>query len=171
MLAGGHPNSLGRTVEVVNDVLADPDRIDELFDCYGSDDEVVRLRTSSALKRIFKEKRSWFQNHADRIFGDMATFDQPSAKWTTAQIFHEFGKDMTVEQRKRATEIMVMNLHEENDWIALNMTMKTLQHWLKYDAGLRPRIERRIVELADDPRKSVANGARKVLKVLDIKPI
>ena len=31
MLTGGHPNSLGRTIEVVDQVLATPDRIDELY--------------------------------------------------------------------------------------------------------------------------------------------
>ncbi len=52
MLTGGHPNSLGRTKEVVEMVLADPDRFDELFGCYASEDEVVRLRTSNAVKRV-----------------------------------------------------------------------------------------------------------------------
>lgn len=31
MLSGGHPNSLGRTVEVVDMVLADRERLGELF--------------------------------------------------------------------------------------------------------------------------------------------
>lgn len=46
MLTGGHPNSLGRTVEVVDAVLADRARLARLYACYFSDDEVVRLRTS-----------------------------------------------------------------------------------------------------------------------------
>ena len=57
MLTGGHPNSLGRTVEVVEMVLANPDRFDELFNCYKSDNAVVRLRTSNAMKRIEAERR------------------------------------------------------------------------------------------------------------------
>lgn len=52
MLAGGKPNSLGPTVQVVDLVLADRARLGELFDAYGSDDELVRLRVSSALKRV-----------------------------------------------------------------------------------------------------------------------
>lgn len=58
MLSGGHPNSLGRTVEVVAKVLERPERFEELFRCYQSDDAVVRLRTSSAMKRVEAE------NHA-----------------------------------------------------------------------------------------------------------
>ena len=52
MLAGGHPNSLDRTIEVVNLVLASPHQLEALCCCCFSNDEIVRLRTSNALKRI-----------------------------------------------------------------------------------------------------------------------
>ena len=52
MLTGGHHNSLGRTVEVAEQVLAQPNCLEALFSCYNSDDDVVRLRTSSAIKRV-----------------------------------------------------------------------------------------------------------------------
>ena len=50
MLSGGHPNSLGRTLELVDIILADASELPRLLDCYRSSDAVVRLRTSSALK-------------------------------------------------------------------------------------------------------------------------
>ena len=52
MLSGGHPNSLGNTVEVVEIVLSDRFLLENLYNCYLSQDEVVRLRTSNAMKRI-----------------------------------------------------------------------------------------------------------------------
>ena len=57
MLTGGHPNSLGKTEEVVEIVLANPDRFEELYNCYQSEDEVVRLRTFSAVKRVELKNR------------------------------------------------------------------------------------------------------------------
>ena len=41
MLTGGHPNSLGRTVGVVEIVLANPARLGEPYACYQSNDKVV----------------------------------------------------------------------------------------------------------------------------------
>jgi hypothetical protein len=58
MLTGGHPNSLGRTLEVVDIVLADQGKLEELYSCY-LEDETVRLRTSNAIKRISREKPDW----------------------------------------------------------------------------------------------------------------
>ena len=38
-LIGGHPNSLGNTLEVVDVVLGNTDKMEDLFLCYQSDDE------------------------------------------------------------------------------------------------------------------------------------
>ncbi|MEM8540860.1 MAG: hypothetical protein AAGF25_07880, partial [Pseudomonadota bacterium] len=64
MLTGGHPNSLGRTLEVVELVLASPDRMEELYQCYFSEGEIVRLRTSNAIRRVFKAHPEWFAEYA-----------------------------------------------------------------------------------------------------------
>ncbi len=52
MLQGGHPNSLGRTEEVVGVVLADRARLEELFATIADPDEVVRLRVGDALEKV-----------------------------------------------------------------------------------------------------------------------
>ena len=69
ILKGGHPNSLGNTLEVVEMVLKNPGRLEELYLCYFSDDEVVRMRVSNAIKRITKEKRQLVIPYLDRFLG------------------------------------------------------------------------------------------------------
>lgn len=56
-LSGGHPNALGQTVDVVDDILTDTSLFDNLFKCYFSKDPLVRLRTSNAMKRICKVRK------------------------------------------------------------------------------------------------------------------
>jgi len=58
---GGHPNSLGNTPEVVDAVLGNTDKMEDLFLCYQSDDETIRLRTSNAFKRIFRANPDLFK--------------------------------------------------------------------------------------------------------------
>ena len=79
-LKGGHPNSLGNTLEVVDTVLGNTDKVEDLFLCYQSDDETVRLRTSNAFKRIFRAKPDLFKKWKKRFIKEVAEIDLPSAK-------------------------------------------------------------------------------------------
>ena len=167
MLTGGHPNSLGRTEEVVDLVLADPRRIEDLLDCYGSEDEVVRLRVSSALKRVSRRDPDLFAPWLDRYLDEVADLDQPSARWTLSQVSREIEDRMSAEQRVRAELLMKRNLDESDDWIVLSQTAETLGRWAAADEELRTWLRPHLEDLVCDPRKSVAGKAQRVLASLE----
>lgn len=162
MLTGGHPNSLGRTIEVVDTILADPSRLDDLYACYSSPDEVVRLRTSNALKRISREHPQWLVAYIDRFLDEIAGLDQASAQWTLAELFATLRPDMSAAQKTRATAHLQHNLVHHTDWIVLNNTMQTLAEWSVDEPELRRWLLPQLERLQGDGRKSVANRARKL---------
>lgn len=166
MLTGGHPNSLGRTIEVVDLVLSDPARFPDLFGCYLSEDAVVRLRTSNAMKRVAADRPDMLVPYLDRFITEIGALDKASAQWTLAQLFDRLVSDMTEAQLHAATDLMKRNLETYDDWIVLNATVETLATWAENDKNLanwlRPHLER----LASDPRRSVATRARKKLAAL-----
>lgn len=166
MLAGGHPNSLGRTVEVVELVLANTGRFDELFGCYRSKDAVVRLRTSNAMKRIAAVRRDLLVPYIDRFIEEIGALDQASAQWTLAQLFGNLARDMDKRQRLAALGLMKRNLERHDDWIVLNTTMETLADWAREDAVLASWLRPHLVRLIQDSRKSVASRATKKLDSL-----
>lgn len=96
-LTGGHPNSLGNTIEVVESVLADPAKFQELFDCYFSYDEVVRLRVSNAMKRICRERKELLLPYLNRFLDEISLIDQASTQWSLAQLYKMLEADMTEE--------------------------------------------------------------------------
>ena len=163
MLSGGHPNSLGRTIDVVQAVFADPSRLDELFGCYRSDDPVVRLRTSNALKRVEAERHDWIVPFLDRLIDEVGALDQPSAQWTLAQLFLRLKSEMSPAQYRGATKILKRNLEQHDDWIVLNATMETLFQWSQTDDELGLWLKPHLDRIAKDPRKSVAGRAKKLL--------
>ncbi|MEL6355630.1 MAG: hypothetical protein AAFQ37_01735, partial [Bacteroidota bacterium] len=165
-LKGGHPNSLGNTIEVVEEVLADHTLFRELFNCYFSDDEVVRLRTSNAMKRVCKEEQHLLRPYIDRFLTEIATIDQASTQWTLSQLFGILEKDMSTKQRTKAKEIMKNNLANHQDWIVLNATMDTLGKWSKNDDTLKGWLKPHAERLMQDSRKSVAKRAGKLLQLL-----
>ena len=166
MLTGGHHNSLGRTIEVVDLVLADQAKFEELFHCYFSDDEIVRLRTSNGVRRVTKEQPDWLVPYMDRLLTEIAAIDQASTQWTLAILFQMMKSRMTAEQISKAQAIMQRNLAHHHDWIVLNNTMQVLSEWAEKDAGLRAWLMPHLERLTGDGRKSVAKRAAKYLAQL-----
>ena len=165
MLTGGHPNSLGRVEEVVSVILEDdPTRIQELYETYKSEDDVVRLRVSSCFKRITRGKPDMMLPYIDKFLTEIKDLDQASAQWSIAEIMGWMEPRLTPDQLKAAKDHLKYNLVNHDDWIVLNHTMQILSDWSMDDPELfqwiRPQLER----LTADPRKSVANRAGKLLK-------
>lgn len=166
MLTGGHPNSLGRTIEVVDTVLASPSRFPELFNCYQSADEVVRLRVSNALRRVQKERPDLLVPFIDRLIDEIGSLDQPSAQWTLPKLFAGAAADMTAEQHSRATALVKRNLSEHHDWIVLNNSIEYLSHIARRDDALREWLLPHLTRLTKDSRKSVARRASSAMNQL-----
>ena len=166
MLSGGHPNSLGRTVEVVEQVLKNPAKFEELYHCYFSTDEVVRLRVSNAMKRVAREHPDWLVPYIDRFLGEIAAINQVSTQWTLATLFLWLDDDMTPSQKERATTHLKKNLETNEDWIVQNTTIETLSQWAKDDEALRTWLVPHLEAFAKSSRKSVAGRATKMLKML-----
>lgn len=161
MLTGGHPNSLGRTLDVVDLILADKTKLEALYQCYFSEDEVVRLRTSNAFKRVAKEHLDWFIPYIDRFLGEISQINQPSTQWTLATLCLWTQKEMSSEQLALAKDVLKSNLENYTDWIVLNNTMETLTIWATSDEALKLWLLPRLEELKKDGRKSVAKRANK----------
>ena len=162
-LKGGHHNSLGNTVEVANEVLANQDLFNELFNCYFSEDEIVRLRVSSAMKRICKERPEFLIPYIDRFLQEISLIDQPSTKWTIAILFDMLDSNFSPQQLDQAKSIVKHNLETESDWIVLNYSMEILAKWAKSDSALLYWLIPNLERLSKDERKSVAKRADKLL--------
>ncbi len=162
-LKGGHPNSLGNTVEVVDSVVSSESSLEDLFACYKSNDEVVRLRVSNAMKRIAKARKTLLLPYLDRFIDEIGELDQASAQWTLAQLFLVYTEDLSGDQHEAALKIMKRNLENHSDWIVLNQTMKTLTEWSKWDENLKEWLIPRLKTLSTDDRKSVAKTSSKCL--------
>jgi hypothetical protein len=166
-LTGGHHNSLGNTVLVVDEVLKDTSKLEELYRCYFSEDELVRLRTSSAWKRIAKHDINLFIPYIDRFLDEISKINQASTQWTIA-ILLEYSTDyLTDEQKQKAKEVMKSNLKNSNDWIVLKNTMTTLSAWAKEDEELKQWMLPELERLKKYPKKVVPQSAEKIFKLLE----
>ncbi len=163
ILRGGHPNSLGRTEEVVAIVVADRQRLEELFVSLAESDELVRMRAGDALEKVCREQPGWFRPHVDRLIAEVGSIEQPSIQWHVAQMLQHLRGDLSDEQARRAKELLQRNLTRSTDWIVLNVTMDVLAEWATDDPELAEWLIPVLERLRADPRKSVAKRAAKRL--------
>src|SRR5690242_6990581 len=116
LLVGGKANSLGRVNDVIEIVLADQSRLDELYGCLSEDDAWVRMRAADALEKICRVHPEWLVPYIDKLQADFATNTQASIQWHMAQIFAEV--DLTDTQKEFAIHwLRDLLATEQTDWI------------------------------------------------------
>jgi HEAT repeat protein len=163
VLTGGHHNSLGNTVAVAKEVNGNRELLPDLIATYASEDEVVRLRVSSALKRVAWEHPDWVHAEIGTIMNWVERLQQPSAQWSMGQMLLALGPLLSGTERERSIALMKTHLEESNDWIVLNHTMETLAQWAQDDEHLEAWLLPHLARFAEDSRKSVATRARRLL--------
>jgi len=164
MLAGGDPRSLGRTAEVVDVVLAHPDRLDELFGCLDGPDPVVRMRAADGLEKACRVRPERFTRFVPRLLGEVAAIVQPSVRWHVAQMLGEV--PLRPAEAEAARGILRDQLADSTDWIVLTSAMSSLATLAGGDPALRADAVRRVGSFAADPRPAVAKRAARVLAAL-----
>jgi hypothetical protein len=165
LLTGGHPNSLGNTIQVVDDILTDEKKLKELVECWKSEDELVRLRVQNGVKRVAKEKPEWVAKFIPDLLSWITKIDQASTKWCLSTLYMWLDKYMTKEQQIVAIKVMRSNLHYD-DWIVQNTTSESLAHYAKNDDNLRKWLMPELEILTKSRHKSVARRAQKLINNL-----
>jgi hypothetical protein len=151
---------------VVEEVFADPALLEELYRCYQSDDELVRLRTSNGMKRVWRAHPDWMLPYVDRMLTEASQIHQDSTRWTIAQMIEELGAHFTTQQHQTAVEVLKRNLDETSDWIVVINTLRSLKVYVQADADLKVWLKPYVERFAADPRKTVAREGRAMLKAL-----
>ena len=165
LLSGGHPNSLGKTEIVTSKILNDKLLLSDLLACYASDDPVVRLRTSSCLKRVCQQQPEWVYEHIQKLFDEISQIDQASTKWTLAIVFGYLREMFNKDELAVAVKIMKKNLFYP-DWIVQNTSMQVLFEFIDSDPTIRQWLGQNLDSLTQSKWKSVSGRASKLLKAL-----
>lgn len=125
LAAEGHANSLGRVDEVIEFVLHDKSRLDELYGCLFNEDAWVRMRAADALEKICRHHPGWLLPYIDRLQDELAASTQPSIQWHLAQIYSQV--DLTPNQKRVAIHWLKQLLStKEIDWIVAANAMDAL---------------------------------------------
>lgn len=122
---GGESNSLGRANEVIEIVLNDSSRLDELYDCLFNEDAWVRMRAVDSVEKVCRVHPEWIAPYVDRFQDKLSSSNQPSIQWHLAEMYGEI--ELTSEQKTFAISWLKKLLSStEVDWIVAANSIKTL---------------------------------------------
>lgn len=159
-LKGGDQRSIGRSEEIVQDVLDNPNLFGELIHAILIDDPVVRMRAADAVEKITTTNQGYLQPYKDLILDRIAEIEQQEVRWHIAQILPRL--EMNKEETERAIEILKGFLRDDSR-IVRTFTMDSLAHFAEKDPSLETWVISLIEEMVEDGSPAMKSRGKKLL--------
>lgn len=123
-------NSLGRVNDVIELVLEDRSRLEELYKSIAHQDAWVRMRAIDAFEKICRKHPEWIKPYIDRIQEEFSASTQPSIQWHIAQIYSQV--DLNELQKAKAVDWTRSLINTADvDWIVAANCLETLAEFVR----------------------------------------
>ena len=162
-LRGSDRRSIGRSEEVVDDVLGNPKLFDALIDAMASEDLVVRLRAADAAEKITRAMPELLAAHKQRLL-EIAKVPQQEVRWHVAQMLPRL--ELNAAERAGAVELLLGYLDGDSS-IERTFAMQALADLALRDIAVRPRVIQILARLTETGTPAMRSRGRKLLEQLD----
>ena len=163
-LSGGDRRSIGRSDEVVAEVLGDPGLFDELFSGMLSGDPLVRMRAADATEKVTAQYPAYLEPNREALLREVALVDQQEVRWHVAQMVPRVA--WSDEERAAWVEVLLRYL-EDSSKIVKTFAMQALADLAEADPTLRPRVVPLIEDLTREGSPAIRSRGRRLLDMLD----
>jgi hypothetical protein len=163
-LQGTDRRSIGRSEEVVRDVVADPQQFRPVFDAMLVSDPVVRMRAADAVEKITRQRPDLLQGLEDRVLTKVAAIGQQEVRWHVAQLLPRLA--LTPPHRARAITILRGFLDDDSE-IVRTCAMQALADLAEHDEQMRAWVRPLLAELTRTGTPAMRSRGRKLLARLE----
>lgn len=112
-LSGGDRRSIGKSNEVVADILREPGLFDALFTGMVADDPIVRMRAADAIEKITALSPELLQPHKKTLLQRIAAIEQQEVRWHAEQMLPRL--ELTPSEMSKAVEILRSYLADKSN--------------------------------------------------------
>lgn len=170
ILSAGDSSSLGPTLKVVAAVAAEPGRIGELIEAFGTSDEEIVLQAASALTKVAQADAELVLGHLDLFLDVTEGTEVPPAQWTKAHLAVELGAGLSAGHRERLSAALSAQVEHSAHWLVISASLAVLGQWATHDGALRQWLTPQAARHTTDSRKTVSAAAAAVLEILGQPP-
>lgn len=166
-LTGTDRRSIGKSNEVVAEVLANPSLFGILFNGMLDSDSVLRMRCADAIEKITVTHPQYLRPYKRKLIQYVAKIEQQEVRWHVAQLFSRLA--LTPKERSRVVGILAGYLKEQSS-IVKAFSMQALANIAEQDAGLRVPIIKLLKELTLAGSPAMKARGKKLLTKLKTPP-
>lgn len=163
-LTGSDRRSIGRSDEVVAEVLADPSRFPLVFEGLLHDDPLIRMRAADAVEKITARHPDYLQPYKNQLIKQVARINQQEVRWHVAQMLPRL--QWSEAERTQVVEILLAYLNDASN-IVKTFAMQALADLAEQDTSLRPQVIPLLEELTQSGSPAMQSRGRKLLRRLD----
>jgi hypothetical protein len=160
-LAGGDRRSIGRSDEVVNQVLKDSSQFADVFNAMLSDDDVVRARAADAVEKITRARPDLLLPYKKQLLQQIALLEQQEVRWHVAQMLCRV--PWNPKERARAVEVLLGYLRDKSR-IVVTFALQALSDLAKNDKNLRAMVTGLLEEAVRNGSPAVRSRAKRLLR-------
>ena len=165
-LKGGDLRSIGRSDDVVGDILENPDLFPEVFEGMLSEDPVVRMRSADAVEKASSRHPEYLQPLKRRLIEDVSKIRQKEVRWHVAQMFAYLEVDAS--EKEEIARILFSYVDESESRIVKVNSLQTLADL----AGDNERLKERVLEvirreMVDSSPSLVSRGRKLIAELTD----
>lgn len=158
-LRGGDRRSIGRSDEVVADVLADPNIFGELFQGLFHADPLVCMRSADALEKITLAHPEYLQPFKEALLQEVSRIDQQEVRWHLAQMLPRL--ELSAEERELTIKILTSYLGDKSK-IVQTFSLQALADLAEKDRGLIPQVSAILASAAGSGGPAVVSRVKKL---------
>ncbi|PIN69559.1 hypothetical protein COV93_05005 [Candidatus Woesearchaeota archaeon CG11_big_fil_rev_8_21_14_0_20_43_8] len=164
-LKGKDRRSLGRSDEVVHDVLNNPSLFPEVFEGMLHDDPIISMRCADALEKITKDHHEILQPYAHRLIEEASQIKQKEVQWHVAQMFSYLILDK--EDKTAVKDILFGWIEKSGSNIVKVFSIQTLTEMAAHDSELKKKVVSKLNQFLESKIPSLENRAKKLIKKLN----
>lgn len=163
-LRGGNLRSIGKSNQVVADVLKHPGLFAKVFHGMMVEDPVVRMRCADAAEKITVRHPEWLQPHKSELLWKVSKVDQKEVRWHVAQMIPRLKLNPT--ERFGAVQILLGYL-DDDCRILKTFAMQALADLAERDNRFLPTVVPLLRMLTRTGSPAMRSRGHKLLRELE----
>lgn len=166
-LSGGDLRSIGKSNEVVEDVLKDPKLFAEVFEGMTNMDPIIRMRSADVIEKVSSMHPEYLQPFKTRLVNEISSIEQKEVRWHVAQMFSYLKIDNI--ERDQIVDILISYINASESKIVITFSLQTLADLAEKDKEIQHRVLKIIERTIDNASPAITSRGKKLIKKLKIK--